>query len=144
MAEEKTPPLRPLRIRIPVAVRKAGKPQYVLEKDYALSYLLAGIAAVPTLRASLVFKGGTCLRKAYFPGYRFSEDLDFTSRTPWDCDLYSQHCSKLPARSLLDSRPLAHSLSSFRQSGIVVRIHGASAHPEFSFNSLGCATRIAA
>ncbi|CAN5145726.1 hypothetical protein BH20BAC1_BH20BAC1_03460 [soil metagenome] len=25
-----------------------------------------------------VFKGGTCLRKCYFPDYRFSEDLDFT------------------------------------------------------------------
>jgi predicted nucleotidyltransferase component of viral defense system len=68
------------------AARVAGKPQYVLEKDYALSYLLIGIAAVPALRPSLVFKGGTCLRKAYFPGYRFSEDLDYTSRTPWSCE----------------------------------------------------------
>ncbi len=25
------------------------------------------------------FKGGTCLRKCYFPNYRFSEDLDFTA-----------------------------------------------------------------
>jgi len=33
-----------------------------------------------------VFKGGTCLRKAYFPGYRFSEDLDYTSRAPWECE----------------------------------------------------------
>ena len=38
-----------------------------------LGYLLAGIVAVPQLAESLVFKGGTCLRKAYFPGYRFSE-----------------------------------------------------------------------
>jgi predicted nucleotidyltransferase component of viral defense system len=68
------------------AARAAGKPQYVLEKDYALSYLLVGISAVPALRESLVFKGGTCLRKAYFAGYRFSEDLDYTSRAPWDCD----------------------------------------------------------
>ncbi|MFZ1678319.1 MAG: nucleotidyl transferase AbiEii/AbiGii toxin family protein, partial [Saprospiraceae bacterium] len=29
---------------------------------------------------TLIFKGGTCLRKCYFPDYRFSEDLDFTSR----------------------------------------------------------------
>lgn len=27
----------------------------------------------------LRFKGGTCLRKCYFPEYRFSEDLDFTA-----------------------------------------------------------------
>ena len=26
--------------------------------------------------------GGTCLRKCYFPDYRFSEDLDFTA-TQW-------------------------------------------------------------
>ncbi|WP_353616855.1 nucleotidyl transferase AbiEii/AbiGii toxin family protein [Cytophaga sp. FL35] len=29
-----------------------------------------------------MFKGGTCLRKCYFPDYRFSEDLDFTSTNP--------------------------------------------------------------
>ncbi len=86
MASDNYPPLRPLRLRIAEAARIARKPQYVLEKDYALSYLLAGIAAVPSLAESLVFKGGTCLRKAYFPGYRFSEDLDFTSLKPWDDD----------------------------------------------------------
>lgn len=68
------------------AVRAAGKPQFVVEKDYALSYLLAGIAETSLLRESLVFKGGTCLRKAYFPGYRFSEDLDFSSREALSCD----------------------------------------------------------
>jgi predicted nucleotidyltransferase component of viral defense system len=31
------------------------------------------------MTARLVFKGGTCLRKFYFDGYRFSEDLDFTA-----------------------------------------------------------------
>lgn len=66
--------------------RAAGKPQFVIEKDYALSYLLDAIVAVPRLRESLVFKGGTCLRKVFFAGYRFSEDLDFTSRAPWACD----------------------------------------------------------
>ena len=67
------------------ATTAVGKPQYVVEKDYALSYLLAAMAGVDLLRDTLVFKGGTCLRKAYFPGYRFSEDLDFTSRTPLPC-----------------------------------------------------------
>ncbi|MDA1347694.1 MAG: nucleotidyl transferase AbiEii/AbiGii toxin family protein, partial [Chloroflexi bacterium] len=86
MADNTTPPLRSLRVRMAAAAREVGKPQYVLEKDYALSYLLAGIVAVPQLADSLVFKGGTCLRKAYFPGYRFSEDLDFTSRSPWRCE----------------------------------------------------------
>jgi predicted nucleotidyltransferase component of viral defense system len=72
------------------AVRAAEKPQFVVEKDYALSYLLAGIAETPLLRDSLVFKGGTCLRKLYFPGYRFSEDLDFTSRETLTCEALLQ------------------------------------------------------
>ena len=50
----------------------------VLEKDYVLGWLLAGIGADPTLSAAWVFKGGTCLRKCYYETYRFSEDLDFT------------------------------------------------------------------
>ena len=52
----------------------------VVEKDYVLGWLLAGINAHPDLAASWVFKGGTCLKKCYFETYRFSEDLDFTLR----------------------------------------------------------------
>jgi uncharacterized protein len=47
-------------------------------KDHILSYLLAGIAATPGLGDGLAFKGGTALRKCWFPQYRYSEDLDFT------------------------------------------------------------------
>lgn len=47
-------------------------------KDHILSYLLAGIAATPGLGDRLAFKGGTALRKCWFPRYRYSEDLDFT------------------------------------------------------------------
>ena len=61
---------------------QAGTPRLVLEKDYGLSYLLAGIAAVPRLYGVALFKGGTSLRKAYFPDYRFSEDLDYTLQRP--------------------------------------------------------------
>jgi predicted nucleotidyltransferase component of viral defense system len=50
----------------------------VVEKDYALGWLLAGIAAHPLIGPRWVFKGGTCLKKCYFETYRFSEDLDFT------------------------------------------------------------------
>lgn len=51
---------------------------HVVEKDYALGWFLAGIAAHPSIGARWVFKGGTCLKKCYFETYRFSEDLDFT------------------------------------------------------------------
>ena len=50
----------------------------VIEKDYLLGWLLAGIANEPALSETWVFKGGTCLRKCYYETYRFSEDLDFT------------------------------------------------------------------
>ena len=51
-----------------------------MERDYLLSWVLAGIDAVPDLRRTLVFKGGTALKKCYFGDYRFSEDLDFSAR----------------------------------------------------------------
>ena len=44
-------------------------------RDHALSYVLAGIAGVAPLVWHAVFKGGTALRKCYFAGYRYSEDL---------------------------------------------------------------------
>ena len=52
----------------------------IVEKDYVLGWLLAGIHAHPELVDSWVFKGGTCLKKCFFETYRFSEDLDFTLR----------------------------------------------------------------
>ena len=33
----------------------------VVEKDYVLGWMLAGIYAHPDIRGSWVFKGGTCL-----------------------------------------------------------------------------------
>ena len=50
----------------------------IVEKDYALGWMLAGIFNHNELSKSWVFKGGTCLKKCYFETYRFSEDLDFT------------------------------------------------------------------
>lgn len=60
-----------------MATRMSLNP-HVVEKDYVLGWMLAGINAHPALRESWVFKGGTCLKKCFFETYRFSEDLDFT------------------------------------------------------------------
>lgn len=49
----------------------------VIEKDYVLTWVLLALADSP-LAELLTFKGGTALKKIYFPGYRYSEDLDFT------------------------------------------------------------------
>ena len=56
---------------------------HVIEKDYLLGWILAGIHQ-HEIGKTWVFKGGTCLKKCYFDTYRFSEDLDFTLR-------YSSH-----------------------------------------------------
>lgn len=50
----------------------------IIEKDYVLGWILAGIARHPLIQGQWAFKGGTCLKKCFFETYRFSEDLDFT------------------------------------------------------------------
>lgn len=62
--------------------REFGLSPQVIEKDFTLGWLLAGIAAHPEIGQSWAFKGGTCLKKCYFETYRFSEDLDFTLTNP--------------------------------------------------------------
>ncbi len=71
--------MKPLRTRLQEARKRLGLPWDALERDYLLSWMLAGISQVDALRETLVFKGGTALRKCYFGDYRFSEDLDFTA-----------------------------------------------------------------
>ena len=66
-------------MRLSEATKAAHLPQHITEVDYALGHILASIYQDPDLRESLVFKGGTALRKAYFHDYRFSLDLDFTA-----------------------------------------------------------------
>ena len=59
-------------------VREWGLTEQVIEKDYALGWMLWGVGADPVLGEKWIFKGGTCLKKCYIETYRFSEDLDFT------------------------------------------------------------------
>jgi predicted nucleotidyltransferase component of viral defense system len=54
-----------------------GVPVENVDKDWVLGHVIHGV--FKKSKNPLVFKGGTCLRKAYFPEYRFSEDLDFSS-----------------------------------------------------------------
>ncbi len=63
-----------------IAGRKSIHPG-VIEKDYVLSKTLITLATNPEFREALVFKGGTALKKCYYPDWRYSEDLDFTSRS---------------------------------------------------------------
>ncbi|MBM4061496.1 MAG: nucleotidyl transferase AbiEii/AbiGii toxin family protein [Planctomycetes bacterium] len=71
--------MKPLQRRIQKAAQDGRVSQIVVERDYAQSYVLFGIASRAELRDALVFKGGTALKKAWFESYRFSEDLDFSA-----------------------------------------------------------------
>ena len=62
------------------AAHRAGVGDRVIEKDYVLSWLLV-VLAESELSQGLIFKGGTALKRVYYPDYRFSEDLDFTLNT---------------------------------------------------------------
>ena len=62
---------------IDLATAQSLLPQ-VVEKDYVLGWILAGIYHHEGLAENWIFKGGTCLKKCFFETYRFSEDLDFT------------------------------------------------------------------
>ena len=57
---------------------RTGTALGILEKDQALTLVLGVLALEPSAR-ELAFKGGTALSKVYFPGYRFSEVVDFTA-----------------------------------------------------------------
>ncbi len=85
---------------------KAGELRDALQTDYALSYVLAGIALVPDLYNIALFKGGTSLRKAYFENYRFSVDLDYTLTKRLPCDQVKAYIvtAGLRAQELLQER----------------------------------------
>ncbi len=60
--------------------RESDLPAGVIEKDYAITWLLYGLYDKGSpLREGMIFKGGTAILKAYFPKtWRLSEDMDFT------------------------------------------------------------------
>ncbi len=94
-----------------IARAQGAAPFWVLEKDYALGYVLAGIAQVPALADALVIKGGTALRKFYFADYRFSEDLDFSATTrPPDVAAAMQAAVQFAQALLLEQGPFAVTL----------------------------------
>lgn len=58
--------------------RERGLSLDLIEKDYALGWILIGVSS-SGLSDKIIFKGGTALSKVHFPsGWRLSEDLDFT------------------------------------------------------------------
>ena len=68
-----------LQREIAAIAEKTGVSKTTIDKDWVLGHFIDAIYSVKELKDILVFKGGTCLKKCYFPDYRFSEDLDFTA-----------------------------------------------------------------
>ena len=64
--------MKPLQRHIQQAARDGRVSQIVVERDYVQSYVLLGIARQAELRETLLFKGGTMLKKVHFKNYRFS------------------------------------------------------------------------
>ncbi len=55
---------------------RAGVPEFIVEKDFWVCWLLGRIVATPQLGSECVFKGGTSLSKVFGAIDRFSEDID--------------------------------------------------------------------
>ena len=60
--------------------RELSLAPHVVEKDYALGWLLAGISANGKIADSWVFKGGTCLKKCFFETYLVDVNYFFRRR----------------------------------------------------------------
>jgi predicted nucleotidyltransferase component of viral defense system len=50
-----------------------------IQRDYVFGWLISGIFRESVMRDAIVLKGGNALRKGYFPGTRFSDDLDLST-----------------------------------------------------------------
>lgn len=88
-----------LRFKIKNHAERTGIKWEIIEQDYILSWVLAGISQIPDLKKGLIFKGGTALKKCYFGDYRFSQDGDFSVRPGYFEDieldpLIKQACSQ--------------------------------------------------
>jgi uncharacterized protein len=67
----------------------------VIEKDYFIELFLYYLCSYFKPIEKLIFRGGTSLKKMYFPDYRFSEDLDFIIDKNEDLKNYETSFNKL-------------------------------------------------
>lgn len=106
-------------------------PATTVEKDHALGHFLAGF--IGFFKDQIRFKGGTCLRKCYFPAYRFSEDLDFSSVTAgfilqdeelaWICETVEKHSGIIFRPEKIE--PLLHQ-DTRKGDKVIIRFWGAN------------------
>lgn len=90
----------------------------VIEKDYALTWVLCGLSKTE-FKKNFVFKGGTALRKIYFPEWRYSEDLDFTISKKFSDDKLREVIDKINSYLL-------------EKAGIILNIKSLHSNPEYA------------
>lgn len=69
------------RVEIDTKAAEFGINPFEVQKDYIYGWMLKGIYKHELLAPLCVLKGGGALRKGYFPGSRYSKDLDFSVAT---------------------------------------------------------------
>lgn len=67
----------------------------IIEKGYFIELLLFYLSSNITFKNNSVFRGGTALKKIYFPDYRFSEDLDFLIEEKENLDNFDKALGKV-------------------------------------------------
>lgn len=68
-----------------------------VQRDYIFGWLLSGIYSESSLGEDLILKGGNALRKIYYPGTRFSKDLDFSVQSEANPEVLKRELNKLCA-----------------------------------------------
>ncbi|RKX69812.1 hypothetical protein DRP53_07085 [candidate division WOR-3 bacterium] len=74
---------------------KLGVPEETVEKDYLIELLLSYISNNRFFKNHLIFRGGTALKKIFFPDFRHSEDLDFIVKPGADLISFRHHLNKI-------------------------------------------------
>jgi uncharacterized protein len=67
----------------------------IIEKDYFIELILFYFSQDTFFHDNIVFRGGTELKKIYFPEYRFSEDLDFVISKKDEVGVYRDTISRI-------------------------------------------------
>jgi predicted nucleotidyltransferase component of viral defense system len=82
--------------QIQLAREATGIPDSTLEKDYLIELLLCHFSMSDYLKEHFVFRGGTALKKVYFPHFRYSEDIDFIT----DIRVGMNNCEEIIGKTL--------------------------------------------
>ncbi len=66
-----------------------------VQRDYVHGWLLSLLYSSSELSEKLALKGGNCLRKGYFENSRYSRDLDFTTTTGIQDDMFGRELNSI-------------------------------------------------